>query len=109
MRAIPVILTLGLCAVIGTRIWSQDTDESDLWMMAPCIVTSDNETAWIEGPDADKLNAFLVNGKKFTIRKGKINFSSAEGDTISLKAYTSTGMVLTQKYIRNTHEDGTEE
>ena len=101
MRISTAILTLGICALVGLRGDSQETEElDDLWMTAPTIVVGDNDQAWLEGPGASDLNAFLVNGTKFTIRKGKINFSSEKSDTIQFKAYTKTGMVLTKKYIR---------
>ena len=68
--------------------------------MAPTIIISGNE-AWIEGPEADKLNAFYANGTKLNISSdGKIDFSGIEGNKIRLKATLSTGVIMTQTINR---------
>lgn len=73
--------------------------EDTQWLIAPTIVVN-GEQAWIEGPDADKLNAFYANGVKLKVSKGKVDLSSVEGNKLSLKATLSTGVVMTQTVNR---------
>lgn len=76
------------------------------WLMAPVIVI-EGDMAWIEGPDADKLNVFFVNGTKLKISKGKVNLSGIEESEIQLKATLSTGVVLTQTIKREENNNDT--
>ncbi len=69
------------------------------WLMAPAIIVRDAE-AWVEGPDAAKLNAFYADGVRLTIRDGKVDLSTLTGENIVLKATLSTGVVMTKK-IKN--------
>lgn len=85
---------------MGYSFTAPDMENTTSWIMAPTIIISRNE-AWIEGPEADKLNAFYANGTKLNISSdGKIDFSSIEGSKIVLKATLSTGVIMTQTINR---------
>lgn len=69
------------------------------WLMAPTIVV-EGDTAWIEGPDAEKVNAIYANDIKLKISRGKADFSAIEGSEILLKATLSSGVIMIKNIKR---------
>lgn len=100
-------LKMGYTFVAPTmqEILDQQNTET-LWLMAPVIVV-EGDMAWIEGPDAEKLNVFFANGTKLQISKGKVNLSGIKEPEIQLKATLSTGVVLTQTIKRKENNNDT--
>lgn len=69
------------------------------WLIAPTIVTDGNE-AWIEGPGAEALDAFLANDIKLKITDGKVNLTGINNKEITLKARLTTGVIIIQTINR---------